>query len=85
MRCQQEWCCTGKPSIQTQAVAKSTISCLKQYLLFEVGFVLVLLLELVLAGLGGKHIASGKLGRLDVGETCTVRENGKKLNCEFDQ
>ena len=41
---------------------------LKQYLLFEVSFVLVLLLELLLGGLAGKHIASGKLGGLDVGE-----------------
>lgn len=41
----------------------------QQYLLFEVSFVLVLLVELLLAGLVGKHIASGKLGGLDMGET----------------
>ncbi len=42
---------------------------LKQYLLFEVSFVLVLLLELLLGGLVGKHIASGKLRGLDMCET----------------
>ena len=37
-------------------------------LLSEVSFVLVLLLELLFGGLVGKHVASGKLRRLDVSE-----------------
>lgn len=39
------------------------------YLLFEVSFVLVLLPDLSRGGLVGKHIASGKLGGLYMGET----------------
>lgn len=49
--------------------SRGTTCCLKRYLLFEVSFVLVLLLELLLGGLVGEHIASGKLWGLDMGET----------------
>lgn len=40
-----------------------------QYLLFEVGFVLVLLLQLLGCGMVGEHTASGKLRCVHVGKT----------------
>lgn len=43
---------------------------------------LVLLLELLLGGMAGKHIASGELGGLDMGETY---KSMKKSYCELDQ
>lgn len=63
---------------RTRAVPhRGTTSCSELYLLFEVSFVLVLLLELLLGGVVGEHIASGKLRGLDMSETCktTIRNS----------
>lgn len=68
---------------QNTASRRST-SCLNRYLLFEVSFVLVLLLELLLGGLVGKHIASGKLRGLDMSETYKRRKREEILH-ELDQ
>lgn len=55
-------------------------TCLKQHLLFEVGFVLVLFLKLLLCGLVGKHVASAELGGLNMSEPYT--KQWKKCNYE---